>query len=377
MTPPITADAGSDYRVRRYEPSDRGDVLALDQIVWERARGEVWFDWKYEANPYVEDVPVFVARADGRVVGAGPFMGFRLRRGETVVPALQPSDAMVHPEYRGRGIFTAMNEAALSYFEAAEPRLCFNFPNEESWPCHRKLGWRAAGERTTYYRIQDVAAVAAAKRYGLWGRRAARAAAPAIRRVRSAWTGLGSTPEAFTLERGPDVPAATLVELYMQAVPDRIHVPRDLDFYEWRLGSPVWRRRTYVARRADVPVAGVVARTRTTQSGLTVTQLADVVPLTGGDDWESALRFVLESVLEDHHDSDVVAAHETPIPGGLLASFGFLPDDVPPLSHFTGPVPTFAVRPLGDLEERSWELDGYRLTDASNWLFSFTGRNTA
>lgn len=377
MTPPITADAGSDYRIRRYEPADREDVLALDQLVWERARSERWFAWKYEENPYVDGVPVFVARADGRVVGARPFMGFRLRCGGTTVPALQPSDTMVHPEYRGRGIFTAMNEAALSHYAEAESRLCFNFPNGQSWPGYRKLGWRPVDDRTTYYRVQDVDAVAAAKLDGRAGRLAVRAAAPAVRRVRSAWTGLGSTPEDFTLEREPGAPDTTLAGLYRQAVPDRIHVPRDRDFYEWRLGSPAWQRRTYVARRAGVPVAAVVARTRTTASGLTVTQLADVVPLVGGDDWESALRFLIECVLEDHRDSDVVAAHESPIPDRVLAALGFLPDDAPPLSLFTGQVPTFAVRPLGDIEGGGWELEGHRLTDPSNWLLSFTGRDTA
>ncbi|WP_232702537.1 GNAT family N-acetyltransferase [Halobacterium wangiae] len=369
---------GSDSRVRirRYDPRDRADVLALDEVVWDRTRSESWFAWKYEENPYITEPPVFLALADGRVVGARPFMAFRLRAGDTTLSALQPSDTMVHPDYRGRGIFTRMTEAAIAHYEDRTPELCFNFPNEQAWPGYEKLGWRAVDEQQTYYRIQNPTAFTGSTLDGQLTKHASRVANPAARTLLSLWTRVGLSPEAFTVEVESGAPVETLTTLYRREIPEQIHASRDEAFYRWRFASPVWSRRTYVATENGTQVAGLVARTRTTEAGITLTQIVEVVPLAGGRRRSAALACLLDRVVADHVDSDVLAATEGALPDDLLVRSGFFPDDRLPLSRFTDHRSTFAVRPLGDLNEDAWTVNDYRLTDTSNWLLSFCERDT-
>lgn len=381
MTQGLMGASKSPVSIRQYFPTDRGDVLELDETVWNRTRSEAWFGWKYEENPYVPEPPVFVARADGRVVGARPFMGFRLRigSGDKVLTALQPSDTMVHPEYRGQGIFTRMTEAALDYYTDRKPELCFNFPNEMSWPGYRKLGWRAVEERTTYYRPQDLETLLSVKTKERVERLVGRAAALGAQTLFDAWTRYGLSREngEFTVERETGVPGEKFTKLYQQHVPEEIHVYRDEQFYEWRFASPLWHRRTYVAKRNGEPVVGIVARTRTTTDGVTVTQLADIVPLEGGPEWLAGLKRLIEAIITDYAHVDLFAASKAPIPGELLTKYGFLADNLPPLSWFTDHQCTFAARPLGDSDDNAWRLDGMRLADPSNWLLSFVARDTA
>lgn len=379
MQTPHSNDArssGDTVSVERYTPNDRRGVLDLDKAVWERERPESWFAWKYEENPYISHPAVFVAKADGRVVGARPFMVFRLRTGERTVIALQPADTMVHPDYRGRGVFTEMTKRAIGYYESHEPELCFNFPNDMSWPGYRKLGWRAVDTRTTFYRIQNPAALGSLKVDRDIGQTVGRLARLPVRAYYEFQSRSARTSDEFAVERRADLPVETLVDLYRQRVPSRIHAQRDEAFYRWRFASPLWRQHTYVATSDGDEAAAVVTRTRTIENGLTVTQLVDVAPLTGGKRWSDALAALIDRIIADCSESDLLAAHETPIPKPLLATYGFLANAAPPLSWFTSSA-TFAVRPLGPLDESAWDVDGKRLTDPSNWCLSFSERDTA
>lgn len=373
-----TTDADHDdpYRVRRLRPDDVDGFLDLDAVVWERDRGRTWFDWKYGANPYVNEPPVFVAERDGEIVGARPFMVFRIRGGSATRLALQPADTMVHPDHRRKGLFTRMTERAIEAYAAEEPAFCFNFPNSQSLPGYRKLGWEPAGVRITHYRLQNPGAVVSGSLDGQLQQALCRAASPLVRYVERGRTWYrrrrrGSEWD-HSIEQFPGVPIALLASLYRQRIPDRLHAERHEEFYRWRLASPVWERTTYVARRGNESIAAVVARTRTTNDGVTVTQFADIVPLTGGATWRRALEALLARVIEDHRDSDLLAVADSTIPRDLLADFGFRRDDVAPLSWVTHHC-TLAARPLG---RQPWTVGGRSLTDRSDWTTTFVERDT-
>jgi len=73
--------------------------------------------------------------------------------------------------------------------------------------------------------------------------------------------------------------------------------------------SPEWTRRTYLAD-AGPETVGALVRTRTTHEDITVTQVADIVPLTGGEDWETAVSSLLNRAIVDHRDSDLLSIPE-------------------------------------------------------------------
>lgn len=363
----------NEYSVRRYRPDDRDGLLELDREVWNREHSPEWFEWKYGSNPYVDHVPVFVVEHDGEIVGARPFMGFRMRAGDETVVALQPSDTMVHPDHRRKGLFTRMTERSIEFYEDREPAFFFNFPNAQSRPGYLKLGWQHVGPRATYYRVQNPGTFLESRVRDPFDRLLGRAAVPVVRGYNSIRQFFGPSGDGFTVRREHGVDATRLAELYEHDVPPQLHALRDQTFYRWRFASPTWNRITYTAGRNGAPQAAALVRRRSTDDGVTIIQVADVAPMTGDDGWAAAIAAILEMVLEDHARADIVAVSDAGIPHDLLAQFGFFSDVRFPLSTTTRSSTTVArLTPDDD----DWTVNGRDLTDRDNWLFSFCERDT-
>lgn len=371
-----TGTTEDEYQVRRYDRDDVDGVLELDRLIWNRDHDADWFRWKYERNPYVDEAPVFVAERDGDVVGARPLMAFQLRSGEETRFALQPADTMVHPDHRRRGLFTRMTELAIDSYESERSGFFFNFPNSQSRPGYEKLGWQLVEPRVTYYRVERPSTFldgSMAKQ--LLGH----AAGPTVRGyVRARRAASSTTSDAsIEVERVDGGPAERLASLYRTRVPDRIHANRTAEFLEWRFASPVWDRKTYVAVADDGDVAGLMTRTRTVGDGTVVTQIADVLPLVGGEQWRTAIGVLLDATLDDHDGTDLFSIVPGAVPRKLLTSFGFLPDDAFPLSRLTNYNKTLATRPFDPDADDAWSLNARALDSPDSWLVSYVEQDTS
>ena len=353
------------YTVRPYRPADRAGVLALHETVFDGG-DPAWFAWKYENNPYVEEPAVFVAEHDGEVVGARPYLAYRMRAGDDSHLALQTGDTMVHPDHRRQGVFTRMTAASFEAYADGEPSFTFSVPNAISRPGYLRLGVEVTGELTTRYRVQNPAAFA--------GRgRLARLASPPVRAATALLDRLYDAPPEVTVVRHAELPAGTLAALYRRRPPAGIHARRDEAFYGYRFGNPDWEYTAYTARLGTTPVAGVVTGERT-GDGLRVTNVAEVVPLVGDDQRDRALGALLARVVADSADSDVLAVRGSSLPAGLCRRLGFLSDRRLPLSAVASPT-VLITSPLP--VEGSWRVAGRDLRDPDSWQLTFLEQNTS
>ena len=358
-------EAQSDYGVRRLRPDDVDDFLALHREVFDNDRGREWFAWKYEENPYVYHVPVFVAERAGELVGARPFFALELSVNGRRHLALQPGDTMVHPDHRRRGLFTRLNEAAIEQYRDRDVSFFFNFPNEKSGAGYLQQGWKRVGDQPTYYRVQDPAGLQESS--SAWASLGARALKPLLDGFNWVSTHRLSTPESVTVERYDSVPSAMLAGIEYDRRRKGIHVHRDLRFYEWRFRNPSWEYTAYVAERGGEPIAGLVVATSEDEA---TTKLTDVTPLPDGDDHEG-LEALLHRVVREYADADVIVAPPV-FPEGLARRAGFRRDDRRPLSAVTART-THVVRELSD----GWTVDGLDITAADNWQLTFAERDTS
>jgi len=367
-----TAGESSDVIIRPYVPADREPFLSLYETVWGRRKGREWFDWRFSANPYRDGVRMVVAEKDGEMVGAEPLLPLRLRVGSRLLDVDQPVDWIVHPDHRRQGIFSEMTTFLLERYDDAD--LLFNFPNDALRPGLEQFDWTVAGEVSMSYRVQRPSFLLSLSGSGgaLEGvlsttlDAGANAAVALLDRV-------GTPPSDVTVERHSDVPVETLADLYASTVPERIHVPRDEAFLDWRFGNPRWDTTTYIALRDGTPVGSVVAATE--QYGTCVrTHLLDVQPMDGFGSGTSPDVFeaLLSAVVTDHRSVDVLRA-PTMGSSGLLRRYGFLPDSAFPLSRVVDPS-THVVRPLWDAEhgapttDREFDVDGSGLLDSEAWI---------
>lgn len=357
------------YEIRPYRASDRESFLELYETVYS-AKSSEWFDWRYDA-PYLDHTPVFVAVADGTVAGAQAFLPFYLTNGDVETLALQPADAMVHPEHRRQGLFTQINETALDFYADREPTHCFNFPTAAALPGLQKLGWETVGRIPTWYRILD-------PRPLLTDSVPAAALGATSRAVGSALSGycvlrrLASGSSPATIERLDGAAVETLVDVAARDSGERIGVRRDETFYRWRFSNPRWESvTTHVATNDGEPTAAVVAATHRTL-GMTLTKVMDAV-VADDDRRQADLAALLESVVEDAADSDLIAVAESTVPRSVLVGCGFVSDESRLLSSICTPT-DLVVRPIR--EDGGWRLGERSLTDIANWRVTFADQDT-
>lgn len=360
----------TDYEIRRFQPADRESYLELYETVFGAAPSARWFEWKYgDGNPYVDEPAIFVALRAGDLVGARSFFALRMTTGETTRLALQPSDAMVHPDHRRRGVFSDLTTAALSHYADRDPAFCFNFPNPKSLAGNLNLGWEVVEDVPTYYRVHDPGATADAGPEPL---------ASALRSAASAYYGFRS-PEAsagasVTVRRREETPAKTLADLASRSRDDEedaISAHRDETFYGWRFESPGRSYETFIADRGGESVAALVVG-RDTRSGVLTARVVDAVAVGEPADRRETYVALLRSALDANRDAAIVAVRGG-LPADVLRRFGFLPDSSPLLSPVAS-TSTMVARPIGDA---GWSVDGRDLREPDNWRLTFAELDSA
>lgn len=358
----------SDYEIRQYQPKDKDEILSLYETVFGGNKGEDWFDWKYGDNPYIDHVPMFVATYRGKVIGSRPFFVLPVVINEEYDVALQPGDAMVHPDHRRQGLFSRMMEKAIDKYSNNYP-FYFTFPNNLSGPAHIKHGGKHVSNRSSYYRVENPAGVAKSRTSRNTIRFISKIGTPVAKgyyRIRDLTISEGSE---IIIRTESKPPAEQLASLYRNSIPDQIHAHRDEQFYQWRFENPDWEYTTYIADSETDPVAAIVTGT-SVGSGLTTTKLTDVVPLQNQPN--HALVSLIGQILSDHSETDLFVAPPQGFPESILRSFGFHTDDTPPLS-FVASQTTHVVRPLSN----GWKQNGQDLTDQKNWLMTHVEEDTS
>lgn len=361
--------AAKEYHVRLAEPSDCDRFLDLYEDVWAESRSEAWFDWRFVASPYSEDVEMVVAERGGTLVGAELLLPMPLDVGAERVVARQPVDWVVHPDHRRRGLFTRMTELLLSTY-GPRADLLFNFPTDALLPGLEKFDWQTVSQQSTRYRIHDLQSVAgdpktadsqAVQLVNRFGGLAIRAGLTAADR-------LASTPTDVSVERIDGPATDDITAVYSETRPDAVHVPREAAFVDWRFDNPRWDTVTYIARRAGRPAATVVVATAA-EPHVTVAYLLDVQPMTTVPGRAPAFAAALDAALADL-DADAVQAPTEPYPR-VLQRRGFLSDDNHLLSRFSTPA-MHVVKSLRSPESEGFERDVF---DGEEWLLTLGDRD--
>jgi len=106
------------------------------------------FLWKHKENPFGISVGL-LACDEEEIVGVRMFMFWEFRKGEKIVKAIRPVDTIIHPNYRGKGLFKKLTLEGLKICKN-EYDLVFNTPNKNSFPGYIKMGWVSYGGRLNF-----------------------------------------------------------------------------------------------------------------------------------------------------------------------------------------------------------------------------------
>lgn len=373
MNQQVGGVVGSDaeYEVRRFREGDRDAVLELHEDVSRNERGRAWFAWKFQENPSVYHVPIFVAErvggdADGEVVAARPFFALELSVGGRRHVGLQPCDPLVHPDHRGQGLRTRLDEAAAETYRDGEFRFVFDFPAAACVDGYRALGWESVAEHRPYHRVQDPDALErSSTRWpsiaeGLLDRLRVTSARLSRHRLRL------YPARGVTVETHDAVPARELASIEYHRHHHVVRAHRDVRFYEWRFADPRRSYTTHVAHRRGEPIAAVVVSTPADDEHGPA-RLVEVTPYPRTDVPEG-LAALLRRVLNEHGHAPVITAPAA-LPSELAGRAGFSREAG--ATTESGDTTGHLVRELG----HGIHVDGVDLADADNWAVTLADRD--
>lgn len=144
--------------MRFAEDSDRKQVLDLLNSVFSRQqrtdykRDDAYWNWKFRDSAYGASI-LTVAENEGEIIGIDHLWPWEFYFKGELLKAVQPCDAVVHPDYRGKGLFKTMRTFGLNEAEMRGYRMAFNFPNENSLPGNCSIGAIYLGKITWWVRV--------------------------------------------------------------------------------------------------------------------------------------------------------------------------------------------------------------------------------
>jgi len=140
-----------------YTHNRKSGLLNLLSHMWHEltdAERKKRFEWRYEKNPYQDQPFIFLALDGERVAGFRAFVVQLFMLHGKAYKVYSPADAIVHPNYRRRGVFSNLNDAFLQEVNRHKdmPGIILNLTsNRFSTPGYLKQYWQETNGVKRYY----------------------------------------------------------------------------------------------------------------------------------------------------------------------------------------------------------------------------------
>jgi GNAT superfamily N-acetyltransferase len=134
----------TDYQIRAMTSNDIEAILDLLQISLNTPgipRTKEFWIWKHIQNPFGAS-PGLVAEANNRIIGLRVFLLWKWKSGNVEISAARAVDTVVHPQWRGKGVFSRLTSTLLEDLGSRGVHFIFNTPNVASKKGYLKLGWQ-------------------------------------------------------------------------------------------------------------------------------------------------------------------------------------------------------------------------------------------
>jgi GNAT superfamily N-acetyltransferase len=263
--------------VVRYTPEWRSSLVALLARVGTTALSDEEFAWWFDRNPAGEGIVSLAVDGD-EVIGVAAMSFFRTRLEGVETRLAIPVNVATDERYRGRGVFSTLQEANEEAAAASGSPLTVTFPNARSYPIFvGRLGWIDLPRLRLWARPLRAGGVA---RYVL-GRAGERGGMRPRDASSRALHGLDVRP----LERfGPELDSLGA----RAAAGYGSHFSRDAAYFNWRYLDSPRDYRCFGAYRGD-ELVGVSVVGHTFKHGISAGFLADLVVAPGETDAVRAL----------------------------------------------------------------------------------------
>jgi hypothetical protein len=143
-------ELNTEIRYREYQEGDEKSIVKLFNFVFNRNLTLSDWKWTYEKNP-LNRIDIILAFNDNNLVGQSAGTPLQFSFNDIIVQTTRIQNVMVHPNYRGRGIFTGTLAGLTDHIYRNKLDLVVTFPNNNSLPAFiRKLDYHHIGNIPTF-----------------------------------------------------------------------------------------------------------------------------------------------------------------------------------------------------------------------------------
>ncbi len=143
----------TNVEIVKYNPIYDDQICELEKAIW-RPDSNVnrsFLQWKYFDNPYSDSPKIYLALHDGQVIAIRGFYEAKWQVGGKVdtFMSLCASDAVVHQDFRGTGIYRKLMDAAIEDLHDSGCRYLFSFSaNPVNVISSLAMGWKSIASTT-------------------------------------------------------------------------------------------------------------------------------------------------------------------------------------------------------------------------------------
>jgi len=119
------------WHPRQYKEGDERGILDLYKLVFGNGISTEDWEWKYKRN-HPSQALIILAEADGRVVGQYALLPRLMKVEDNISIGSLSVDTMVHPAYRGQGMFITLTKEAYELAKSRGIHFVYGFPNRNS-----------------------------------------------------------------------------------------------------------------------------------------------------------------------------------------------------------------------------------------------------
>ncbi|MBK7642015.1 MAG: GNAT family N-acetyltransferase [Planctomycetes bacterium] len=357
---PRQEPAPPDVRVHACSPNDRGEQVALFNACFKKPVDERALAWRYDESPHGTSLSFLSRSGKGESLAGyacSPRIALALGDPESQSAIGETGDVMTHPDWRKRGLFSALDRAAMQASKAAGWPIVFGLPNRRSAHIFLELGWREVGKVRPWTFLLGAGSSARAVRASE-GRLRRWLAPLHARRCAKARERLEHSVEGWSLRPLESFPAAVEELALRVARRFALMVRRDPAYLSWRfLQAPSGRHRCLGIHARDGAFRGYVV-VQPPREGENVGYLVDLLA-----DEEAAVAAGISGALAELEALGARAVRATAIDGswwrGRLEEAGFLPPK--PENHLS--VIVHVHDPAHPLAQAALDASRWYLTD--------------
>ena len=347
-------------RVQACTAADRAEQAQLFNLCFKKALDAHSLAWRYDQSPHGASLSYLTRTEAGLAVSGyacSPRLAFAHGDPASLAPVGQTGDVMTHPDWRKRGLFTALDRTCMEAARAAGWPVVFGLPNRRSAHIFLELGWKEVGTLRPWTFLLGAGSSARAVRASE-GRLRRWLAPLHARRCAKSRERLARSVEGWSLRALERFPPE--VEALSLRVAKRFSwmVRRDPAYLAWRfLAAPAGRHRAFGIHHHDGTFRGYVV-VQPPRTGENVGYLVDLLA-----DEEPAVAAGISGALTELETLGARAVRASAVDGswwrGRLEEAGFLPPK--PENHLS--VIAHVHDPAHPLAQAALDASRWYLTD--------------